>query len=164
VAAGCLQIAVANMVNAIKFISVQRGYDVTAYTLACFGGAGGQHACSIADELGMKRIYIHPLAGVLSAFGMGLADITAMYEHAFERPLGGESRADLEQLAQQLAERARAEVQQQGVAQAQIEIVRRAHLKYLGTDVVALTDEDAMRAEFAAAYKRRFSFLMADRA
>jgi len=167
VAAGCLQIAVANMVNAIRFISVQRGYDVTAYTLACFGGAGGQHACSIADELGMKRIYIHPLAGVLSAFGMGLADITAMHEHAFERPLGGESRADLEQLADQLAERARAEVQQQGVAHAQIEIVRRAHLKYLGTDtavVVALTDEEAMRAEFAAAYKRRFSFLMADRA
>ena len=167
VAAGCLQIAVANMVNAIRFISVQRGYDVTAYTLACFGGAGGQHACSIADELGMKRIYIHPLAGVLSAFGMGLADITSMHEQAFERPLGEESRADLAALADQLAERARAEVQQQGVSARQIEVVRRAHVKYLGTDtavVVPLADEAQMRAEFDAAYKRRFSFLMADRA
>ncbi|HTU62978.1 MAG TPA: hydantoinase B/oxoprolinase family protein, partial [Polyangiales bacterium] len=115
----------------------------------------------------MTRIYIHPLAGVLSAFGMGLADITAMHEHAFERPLGAESRAELERVAAQLAERARDEVQQQGVPHAQIEIVRRAHLKYLGTDttvVVLLRDEAAMRDEFAAAYKRRFSFLMADRA
>jgi 5-oxoprolinase (ATP-hydrolysing) len=166
VAAGCLQIAVANMVNAIKFISVQRGYDVTAYTLACFGGAGGQHACSIADELGMKRIYIHPLAGVLSAFGMGLADITAMHEHAFERPLDAHNRVQLEQLSEQLAERARTDVQQQGVPRAQIEVVSRAHLKYLGTDtavVVELGAEAAMRAEFAAAYKRRFSFLMEGR-
>ena len=68
-----MRIAVANMANAIKFISVQRGHDVTEYTLACFGGAGGQHACLVADELGMKRVYIHPLAGVLSAYGMGLA-------------------------------------------------------------------------------------------
>ncbi|HET8940317.1 MAG TPA: hydantoinase B/oxoprolinase family protein [Polyangiales bacterium] len=166
VAAGCLQIAVANMVNAIQYISVQRGYDVTDYTLACFGGAGGQHACSIADELGMKRIYIHPLAGVLSAFGMGLADITAMHELAFERALGPEHSEALEQAAEQLAARARADVHAQGVGLDRIEVVQRAHLKYLGTDtaiVVGLSDEDAMRAEFASAYKRRFSFLMDDR-
>ena len=166
-AAGGLQIAVANMVNAIQFISVQRGYDVTDYTLACFGGAGGQHACMIADELGMKRIYIHPLAGVLSAFGMGLADITAMHEVAFERPLGPEHRAALERAAEELAARARDEVHGQGVALDRIEVLRRAHLKYLGTDtaiVVSLGADEAMRAEFASAYKRRFSFLMDDRA
>jgi 5-oxoprolinase (ATP-hydrolysing) len=167
VAAGGLQIAIANMVNAIKFISVQRGYDVTQYTLSCFGGAGGQHACAIADELGIERIYIHPLAGVLSAFGMGLADITVMHERAFERPLGDESRADMEREIATLAEQAREEVRAQGVPDAHIEVVCRVHLKYLGTDtavVVLLADEPAMRAEFAAAYKRRFSFAMSERA
>ena len=82
VAEGFLRIAVANMSNAIKFISVQRGHDVTEYTLSCFGGAGGQHACLVADELGMKRVYIHPLAGVLSAYGMGLAQVRALREFA----------------------------------------------------------------------------------
>jgi 5-oxoprolinase (ATP-hydrolysing) len=165
VAAGCLQIAVANMVNAIKFISVQRGYDVTRYTLACFGGAGGQHACLIADELGIERIYIHPLAGVLSAFGMGLADITALHERAFEQPLAAATRAALDAALAELAEIARAEVAGQGVER--IELYRRAHLKYAGTDtalVVAVADEAAMRDAFEAAYRRRFSFLMPDRA
>src|SRR6266849_6764135 len=87
VAEGYLRIAVANMANAIKFISVQRGHDVTEYTLACFGGAAGQHACLVADELGMKRVYIHPLAGVLSAYGMGLAQVRALREEAVEKPL-----------------------------------------------------------------------------
>ncbi|HKU39635.1 MAG TPA: hydantoinase/oxoprolinase family protein, partial [Polyangiales bacterium] len=166
VAAGCLQIAVANMVNAIKFISVQRGYDVTDYTLTCFGGAGGQHACAIADELGMQRIYIHPLAGVLSAFGMGLADITALHELAFERPLGAASRAELERSLARLAERAHAEVAAQGVPPARIEVRSRAQLKYQGTDtalVVDVAEEAEMRAAFDAAYKRRFAFLMPDR-
>jgi 5-oxoprolinase (ATP-hydrolysing) len=166
VADGCRRIAIANMVNAIKFISVQRGYDVTHYTLACFGGAGGQHACSIADELGMKRVYIHPLAGVLSAFGMGLADITAMHESAFERPLAPESRADLERELDRLAERASAEVHAQGVPADQIEVLRRVHLKYQGTDtalVVDVADEAAMRAQFASAYRMRFAFLIPDR-
>src|SRR5690606_22947891 len=84
---GYVQIAVENMANAIKKISVQRGHDVTGYTLACFGGAAGQHACRVADALGMPRIFIHPLAGVLSAYGMGLADITAMRESAVEAAL-----------------------------------------------------------------------------
>jgi 5-oxoprolinase (ATP-hydrolysing) len=167
VAAGCLRIAVANMVNAIKFISVQRGYDVTAYTLASFGGASGQHACLIADELGIERIYIHPLAGVLSAFGMGLADITAMHEAAFERELGSESREDMLRLSDRLAERASAEVAAQAGSGAQIRVFQRAHLKYAGTDtalVVQLADEPAMRAAFEAAYKTRFAFLIPDRA
>src|SRR5262249_44518634 len=82
VAEGFIRVAVANMANAIKRVSVQRGHDVTQYTLACFGGAGGQHACLVADELGMTSVYIHPFAGVLSAYGMGLADVTAMREKA----------------------------------------------------------------------------------
>jgi 5-oxoprolinase (ATP-hydrolysing) len=86
-AEGFLQIAIQNMANAIKRISVARGYDVTQYTLQCFGGAGGQHACGVADALGMERVYVHPLAGVLSAYGMGLADQTAMREAAIELPL-----------------------------------------------------------------------------
>src|ERR1019366_5026908 len=87
VAAGFLEIAVANMANAIKKISVQRGYDVTQYVLATFGGAGGQHACAVADALGITRVLIQPLAGALSAYGIGLADVTAMRETAVEEPL-----------------------------------------------------------------------------
>src|SRR5258708_18492004 len=87
VAEGFLRIAVANMANAIKFISVQRGHDVTGYTLACFGGAGGQHACLVADELGIKRGYIHPPAGGLSAYGIGLPQVRALREEAVERRL-----------------------------------------------------------------------------
>jgi 5-oxoprolinase (ATP-hydrolysing) len=86
-AEGFLQIAVQNMANAIKRISVARGYDVTQYTLQCFGGAGGQHACGVADALGMSRVFVHPLAGVLSAYGMGLADQIAMREASVEQPL-----------------------------------------------------------------------------
>src|SRR5690606_38270210 len=87
VAEGCIDIAVGNMANAIKRISVARGYDVTRYTLQCFGGAGGQHACRVADALGMNRVFVHPLAGVLSAYGMGLADQHVMRETALEQPL-----------------------------------------------------------------------------
>src|SRR5205085_10959389 len=94
VAAGFLEIAVANMANAIKKISVQRGYDVTRYVLATFGGAGGQHACAVADALGMTQVLVHPLAGVLSAYGMGLADVTAMRESAVEAELSEDALAD----------------------------------------------------------------------
>ncbi len=87
VAEGFLRIAVANMANAIKQVSVQKGHDATRFALACFGGAGGQHACLVADELGMETVLIHPLAGVLSAYGMGLADQTALREQAVELPL-----------------------------------------------------------------------------
>ena len=167
VAEGFLRIAVANMANAIKFISVQRGHDVTEYTLSCFGGAGGQHACLVADELGMTRIYIHPLAGVLSAYGMGLADITSMREKAVEIPLNDECLPRLDAELGELSRKAVAEVSAQGVAADHIAIRRRVHLKYDGTDsalIVEFGAIDAMRDAFNAAYKKRFSFLMEGRA
>ena len=111
VAAGFIEIAVANMANAIKKISVQRGYDVTGYVLNVFGGAGGQHACAVADALGMSRVLIHPLAGVLSAYGIGLADIVAMREQAVEAPLTGDLISRLPQIFEPLEAEARAEVQ-----------------------------------------------------
>ncbi len=166
VAEGFLRIAVTNMANAIKFISVQRGHDVTEYALACFGGAGGQHACRVADELGMTQVYIHALAGVLSAFGMGLAEITAMREHAWECPLGEVTADELEHRFRAVATEAQAEVVAQGLSAECVEILRRVHLRYGGTDtalVVDAADPVAMREAFEVAYKRRFSFLMPDR-
>jgi len=164
VAEGYVRIAVANMANAIKFISVQRGHDVTEYTLACFGGAAGQHACLVADELGMKRVYIHPLAGVLSAYGMGLAQVRAMREVAVEKRLD-EAHATLSDICEGLASQCRDELRAQEVEVAQI--ARRAHLKYEGTDtslVVPLGDAAAMREDFEHQYRSRFSFLMPQRA
>jgi 5-oxoprolinase (ATP-hydrolysing) len=166
VAEGFLQIAVANMANAIKFISVQRGHDVTEYTLQCFGGAGGQHACLVADELGMQRVYIHPLAGVLSAYGMGLADIVAMRERAVELAIGAASAGDIAQTLDVLAAEARAEVESQGVTNASIDIKRRVHLRYEGTDsalIVAFASVEEMTRAFEAQYRQRFSFLMPGR-
>lgn len=166
IAEGFLRIAVANMANAIKFISVQRGYDVTEYTLACFGGAGGQHACLVADELGMTRVYIHPFAGVLSAYGMGLADITAMREKSVEltlcEPVLPTLTNELDDLARAVAQ----EVADQGVSHTAITVHRRVHLRYDGTDtalVVAFADLRAMQAEFETGYRQRFSFLMPGR-
>jgi len=105
VADGFLRIAVENMANAIKQISIQRGYDVTEYTLCCFGGAGGQHACLVADALGMKRVYIHPFAGVLSAYGMGLADLRTLKEAAVERRLADDLLPELTAKLAALADR-----------------------------------------------------------
>ena len=167
VAEGFLQIAVANMANAIKFISVQRGHDVTEYTLCCFGGAGGQHACLVADELAMTRVYIHPLAGVLSAYGMGLADITAMREKAVEVHLNDQSLARLDAELNELSRNTVAEVSAQGVARDRITVRRRVHLRYDGTDSALIVDFASindMRVEFNRAYKQRFSFLMEGRA
>ncbi|MBL8516049.1 MAG: hydantoinase B/oxoprolinase family protein [Betaproteobacteria bacterium] len=167
VAEGFLRIAVANMANAIKFVSVQRGHDVTGYTLACFGGAGGQHACRVADELGMTRVHIHPFAGVLSAYGMGLADITVLRETATEVTLAGETLPALRNEANRLAAEAADAVRAQGVADSDILIHRRAHLRYEGTDtalVVPLADAPVMQQAFEAQYRQRFSFLMPQRA
>jgi 5-oxoprolinase (ATP-hydrolysing) len=164
VAEGFLRVAVANMANAIKFISVQRGHDVTEYTLACFGGAGGQHACLVADELGMKRVYIHPFAGVLSAYGMGLAEVRALREEAVERRLD-QALDDILGKSRRLGEQAMQELEWQGAALSRLE--RRVHLKYEGTDtslVVPLGSVEEMRAEFERLYARRFSFLMRSRA
>jgi 5-oxoprolinase (ATP-hydrolysing) len=165
VAEGFVQIAVGNMANAIKHISVQRGHDVTRYTLCCFGGAAGQHACLVGDALGMTRVFIHPHAGVLSAYGMGLADQTAMRERAVEMKLD-DSRA-LEDMAEELALAARQELLVQGVPAAKVTIERRVHLKYDGTDTalaVKLAPRAQMVAEFEAAYRQQFSFLMPGRA
>ncbi len=164
VAEGFLKIAVANMANAIKFISVQRGHDVTEYTLACFGGAGGQHACLVADELGMTQVYIHPLAGVLSAYGMGLAQVRTLREEAVERGIEGAA-AELAEKTARLAQQCMRELAEQGIAVERVE--KRVHLKYEGTDTslpVPLATPEAMRADFERLYRARFSFLMPDRA
>jgi len=166
VAEGFIRIAVANMANAIKFISVQRGHDVTEYTLSCFGGAGGQHACLVADELGMTRVYVHPLAGVLSAYGMGLADITAMRERAVEIRLDEQATVSLRQALVALSGEASGEVAQQGVDRALISVKQRVHLRYDGTDSALIVDfgtVESMREQFNQAYKKRFSFLMEGR-
>jgi 5-oxoprolinase (ATP-hydrolysing) len=166
VAAGFLEIAVANMANAIKKISVQRGYDVTQYVLATFGGAGGQHACAVADALGISRVLIHPLAGVLSAYGMGLADVTAMRETAVEAPLAAGLLPDLDRVAGRLEADALAELAQQGIGPGRAQPARRAHLRYDGTDTalpVPLGGVAEMVAQFEQAYRQHFSFLMRDK-
>src|SRR5688572_2219951 len=160
VAEGFVQIAVGNMANAIKHISVQRGHDVTRYTLCCFGGAAGQHACLVADALAMTRVFIHPLAGVLSAYGMGLADQVTMRSRAVEARLED---CALEEVAEALAIEARNELILQGVPADKVRAVRRAHLKYEGTDtalVVPLGSPAEMLRHFEAAYRQQFSFLM----
>ncbi|MGI9153472.1 MAG: hydantoinase/oxoprolinase family protein, partial [Rubrivivax sp.] len=174
-AEGFLQIAVQNMANAIKRISVARGYDVTRYTLQCFGGAGGQHACAVADALGMSRVFIHPLAGVLSAYGMGLADQIAMREGSVERLLDAEGLAAARARLDELATSASAELVEQGVAGAAVQRRPRVHVRYQGTDTALVldwpagVDEDpqalvaAIGQAFDAAYRQRFAFLMADR-
>ena len=163
VAEGFVQIAVGNMANAIKHISVQRGHDVTRYTLCCFGGAAGQHACLVADALAMTRVFIHPLAGVLSAYGMGLADQVAMRSRAVEARLED---CALEEIAEQLAIEARKELVLQGVPVEKVQTVRRAHLKYEGTDtalMVTLGPVGDMLRQFEDAYRKQFSFLMPGR-
>jgi 5-oxoprolinase (ATP-hydrolysing) len=167
VAEGFIQIAVGNMANAIKQISVQRGHDVTGYTLTSFGGAGGQHACLVADALGMKTVFIHSLAGVLSAYGMGLADQSAMRERAVEKRLAEIAEDQLAAELDELGATAREELLAQGVAPERIELLRRVHLRYEGTDsaiVVGLDAHAAMQQAFEDAYRRRFSFLMPGKA
>ncbi|MES2323806.1 MAG: hydantoinase B/oxoprolinase family protein [Pseudomonadota bacterium] len=163
VADGFIQIAVGNMANAIKQISVQRGHDVTEYALTSFGGAGGQHACLVADALGMKTVFVHSLAGVMSAYGMGLADQSAMKESAVEVRLADSSPEQLEARLNALGETVVGELQAQGVASERIRLVRRVHLRYEGTDsaiIVLFGDLASMKAQFDSAYKQRFSFLM----
>jgi 5-oxoprolinase (ATP-hydrolysing) len=166
VAAGFADIAVANMANAIKKISVQRGYDVTRYVLATFGGAGGQHACAVADALGMTQVLIHPLAGVLSAYGMGVADVAALRERAVETTLGDAVLPELARILDELCDDAGRELAGEGIPAERITAIRRALLRYDGTDTavaVSVGEVDEMVAEFEATYRRRFSFLMADR-
>jgi 5-oxoprolinase (ATP-hydrolysing) len=158
---GFLTIAVQNMANAIKHISVQRGYDVTRYTLCCFGGAGGQHACLVADALGITRILIHPFAGVLSAYGMGLADIRAIREEAVEAVLDDGTVADLTKRLERLSATAIDEVRSQAVDPERITVLRRVALKYQGTDSplwVPFGEISQMQAAFAEQYRQRYGF------
>ncbi len=163
VAEGYLRIAVDNMANAIKKISVQRGHDVTQYTLQCFGGAGGQHACLVADALGMSRVFVHPYAGVLSAYGMGLAEIRALRERQIDVGL-----AEVVLAAEVLAlirSEAEDEVLSQGVAQ--LTCVEKAYLRYDGSHQaleVPFGGADDMQAAFEAVHKQRFGFISPERA
>ncbi len=163
VAEGFLQIAVANMANAVKRISVQKGHDVTTYVLTTFGGAGGQHACAVADALGIRTVLVPPMAGVLSALGIGLADVVTLREQSVERRLEPDAMPRLEELAAELEGAARAELADQDVPADRIQVTRRAHLRYDGTDTslpVVLGLPSEMTAEFEAAYRRTYSFLM----
>jgi 5-oxoprolinase (ATP-hydrolysing) len=165
-AQGCIEIAVANMANAIKKISVQRGHDVTRYTLVCFGGAAGQHACAVADALGIGRALIHPLAGVLSAWGIGLAEVRALCSRALERALDEAAVRHCASALDDLAREAGARVEAQGVPPGRVRLARRVHLRYAGTDstlTVEHGDAAAMREAFERAHRGRYGFLMPER-
>ncbi len=178
VAEGFLAIAIDKMANAIKKISVQRGYDVTEYTLCCFGGAGGQHACLMAETLGMRQIFIHPYAGVLSAYGIGLADVRSLKEKAVEAALTPDAIPALNQLLNTLAAEGQTELTEQGIQPDQIEILFKVHLRYVGTDsalvvdygVPASGDEKGrdrctvLRDRFEQVYQQRYGFTMPDKA
>ncbi len=162
VATGFLAIAVEKMASAIKKISLQRGYDVSTYTLCCFGGAGGQHACQIADALGMRQVLIHPYAGVLSAYGMGLADVRVLREQAVEVELTNAVMPQLQQTLQELTAEAEVELQRQGVTGAQ-QVLSKLHLRYTGTDsplVIAFGNIPSMLRDFEQAHQQRYGFVM----
>ena len=162
-AEGFLRVAVSNMARAIKQVSVQKGQDPARFALACFGGAGGQHACLVADELGMETVFIHPLAGVLSAYGMGLADQVVLREQAMELPFGPANMAALNRMADQLAEAARAELAAQGATATGVQ--RRVHLRYAGTEAALAVPLDGHAADaFADAHRARFGFVTPGRA
>ena len=167
VAEGFLAIAVENMARAIKEISVHRGYDVTEYTLCCFGGAGGQHACRVADALGMTRIFLHPHAGVLSAYGMGLADIRVMRERAVEAPLDDDVVQKLSSLLDALAADALGDMADQGASDDKISLLKKVHLRYDGTDsplIVDFATRAAMIEGFEAAHRQRYGFIVPGKA
>ncbi|MEG4349191.1 hydantoinase B/oxoprolinase family protein [Microcoleus sp. LAD1_D3] len=171
VAEGFLAIAVEKMANAVKKISLQRGYDVSEYTLCCFGGAGGQHACAIADALGMKRVFIHPYAGVLSAYGMGLADVRAIRERAIEQQLNAELLPDLHDILAELEAEGKRELNRRGAEntenESEVLVVSKLRLKYQGSDSVLAVNFaeniEVMQAEFEAAHRQRYSFIMPEK-
>jgi 5-oxoprolinase (ATP-hydrolysing) len=177
VADGFIKIAVENMANAIKKISVQRGYDVTRYALNCFGGAGGQHACLVADALGMTSVLIHPLSSLLSAYGMGLADIRSVRQQAIEEPFGKKAHVTLEKVASRLAGTVIGEVVAQGVEAKKTKLHIRAHIRYAGTDTSLIVGAGSftpagnkkrgqtvaslakMKSAFERAHKAQFGFI-----
>jgi 5-oxoprolinase (ATP-hydrolysing) len=157
IAQGFLDIAVDNMAAAIRKISIARGHDVTRYTLACFGGAGGQHACRVADALGMERILIHPLAGVLSAYGIGIADVKAIRDASVLKPLG----EDFSEALAELEQRARDALIEQGVHHARIELNQRARLRTAGSDTtleIPVGPAERMRTDFTELHRKRFGY------
>jgi len=166
VAEGFLQIAIENMANAIKKISIQRGYDVTRYTLNCFGAAAGQHACLVADALAIKSVLIHPYAGVLSAYGMGLADLRVIREAAVEAPLREDDMAALGHTLDELEADGRREMREQGVEDALIRCVRKIRVRYEGTDTPLEVDfggVEGIVAAFEAVHRGRFGFISGDK-
>ena len=163
VAEGFLRIAVANMANAVKRISVEKGHDVTEYVLTTFGGAGGQHACAVADSLGIRTVLVPPMAGVLSALGIGLADTTAMREQSVEVRLEPSTLSRLHEVAESLETATRTELLDEDVPEELIRTTKRVHLGYEGTDTVIpveLGEIDDMVTAFEASYRRTYSFLM----
>ena len=166
VAEGFLRIAVANMANAVRQVSVQKGHDAQRFALQCFGGAGGQHACLVADALGMQTVFIHPFAGVLSAYGMGLADQAVLREQAVETPLTAEAMPELAALLDRLAATAGRDLVRQGAEPGAIATARRLHLRYAGTEAaltVDFADAGQVTAAFTAAHRARFGFATPDR-
>ena len=162
VADGFIRIAVENMANAIKTVSVQRGYDVTEYVLNSFGGAGGQHACLVADALGIRSVLIHPLSGVLSAFGMGLASLSATRTRTVLKRLDEENLVTLAKIRAPLEMEVKQELVRQGVDEGGIGIITQAHLRYAGTDSalsIPLASLRGMRALFEIAHQKRFGFI-----
>ena len=162
VADGFIRIAVENMANAIKKISVQQGYDVTEYALQCFGSAGGQHACLIADTLGMETVLLHPLSGLLSAYGMGLANIRASREESIETLLDEATLARIKTLGTELSKVVLDQILQQGVESEQATVTTRVHVRYDGTDnalPVELGTIKNMRTVFEAEHRRRYGFV-----
>ena len=164
---GCLAIAIDNMANAIKKISIQRGHDISGYALCCFGGAAGQHACLVADSLGLKQVLVHPLASVLSAYGMGLADVRTIRQRALETELDDALTPAIQEAIDELGGEARADLERQGLGAARITTVARIHLRYSGTDTpieIPAGDAAALRRAFEAEHRARYGFVVAGRA
>ncbi len=164
---GFLKIAVENMANAIKKISVQRGYDVTEYALNCFGGAGGQHACAVADALGMETVLVHPFSGILSAYGMGLAQVRASRSQALIEKLDDTILTRLEEVATFLTEQTRAELIEQDIKTSEISSFVRVHIRYDGTDLplaVAFADVEEMVTSFETLHRKQFGFAFENKA
>jgi len=165
VAEGFLKIAVENMANAVKKISVQRGYDITQYALSCFGGAGGQHACAVSDVLGIKTIIIHHFSGILSAYGMGLADIKASRQKSIELEFSDSLLNDADHHIERMGDQTIGELKKQGVLKEETTTLVKAHLKYAGTDTaldVCYDSLENMRTAFEEVHKEQFGFIMAD--
>lgn len=164
-AEGFLAIAVDHMARAIKKISIERGYDLNGYTMTCFGGAGGQHACLVAEALGIKSILVHPLAGVLSAFGMGLADLSTLKQQSLHAILSDDSEAEARDIAEQISSTGQRELQQQGVEPNALKSVCTAYLRYAGSDTnlpILLTPGQNLKLDFETAHRARFSFILPD--